>query len=152
MWDCISQPLRRVNIQPHLYLIHCSMAIVKKWEAVFSPDNLICFTDSPVNVTVSGYAAYPSGVSNISQYGILTCTASGYPAVTYGWQWNDGITEQFAVGSSLVATELGRRNYSCIATNALGSALSTVAMDVTGERMQQLKLPARTQAVNAEEQ
>ena len=87
---------------------------------------------SPSNVTLSGYSMYSDGVRNISVNDVLTCLAAGYPAVTYQWYWGDGVTDQVCNGSTLEVTELGLHNYACTATNALGSASTTVEIAVTG--------------------
>ena len=83
-------------------------------------------------MSITGYAAYSGGVNNISVFGILTCNASGYPVVAYQWRWNDGVVDQFANGSILQVNNIGLRNYTCTAMNAVGNTSATSAIAVTG--------------------
>ena len=89
-------------------------------------------TGLPVNVTISGYTIKADDTNDLNIYGILTCDAVGYPDVTYQWEWNDGIANQVSTGQTLTVTQLGLRNYTCTATNAVGSDSETIELGVTG--------------------
>ena len=92
----------------------------------------VLIADRPRDVVLGGYATQPDGVKNIAQYETLTCNATGYPAVTYTWQWFDGVSIQVSYGSVLNMTLIGLRNYTCIANNSLGSQAYTAEIAVTG--------------------
>lgn len=92
------------------------------------------FTAAPTDVNITGYATDAIGELAVDIDGTLTCSASGYPAVTYHWEWNDGVAELFAAGPTLAVTEIGLINFTCTAVNALGSTSTTVQIGVIGRR------------------
>ena len=96
----------------------------------------VCMTGSlpgsPMNVTVNGFTTQSDGSTTVSQYGVVACSSIAFPPSTYQWEWNDGVTEQFANGSMLIVINIGLRNYTCTASNALGSMSTSVEISVTG--------------------
>ena len=92
------------------------------------------FPDFPRNVNIRGNITVQSnGLGYVAQYDTLVCSAVCYPAATYQWQWNDGITNRVAVGQILTVTNIGLRNYTCIATNSIGSASVIIQIGVVGK-------------------
>ena len=90
-------------------------------------------SDNPKNVTIRGNITVQSnGLNYVAQYDTLACSALCYPAATYQWQWNDAVTNRLATGQTLAVADIGLRNYTCIATNSLGSASAIIQVGVIG--------------------
>ena len=88
------------------------------------------FLDVPSNAAITGCTTQPDGSDYILLGDTLLCSAAGYPAVSYTWQWTDGQSVHTATGQALMVTELGVRNYTCTAVNGMGSDSTTVDIGV----------------------
>ena len=82
---------------------------------------------------IGGYMTEPDGAKYVVVDDKLTCLATGFPTIIYEWKWNDGVMSHLASGADLTVTQPGFRNYTCVATNTVGSDSVSIELIVAGE-------------------